>query len=129
MTAVEIVHAVYVRLENRPGTLQRATKVLGDHRINVDAISGETLGNTGYVRILTHKAQEAVHAMKNAGVEAFVSEMAVVNLPNKPGELARASAELAAAGINVEGIVTTTDGRLAFRTSDVERAAAILRKL
>lgn len=129
MTNVEIVHAVYARLENQPGSLQRAAKALGEHKINIDALSGETIGNVGYVRILTHKAKEAVDVLKKAGVDAYASEMALAQLPNKAGELARASADLAAAGINVEGIVTTSDGRLAFRTSDVERTAAILRKL
>lgn len=129
MTNVETVHAIYARLENRPGSLQRAAKALGEHKINIDAMSGETIGNLGYVRIMTHKAREAVDALKRAGVDAYVSEMVVAHLPNKAGELARATAELTAAGINVEGVVTTADGRLAFRTSDVERTATILRKL
>lgn len=36
---------------------------------------------------------------------------------------------MAAAGINIEALTTTTDGRLVFRTSDNERAARILREL
>ena len=129
MTNVEVVHAVYARLENRPGTLQNLAKTLAAHKINIDAISGETHHNEGYIRIVTHKAKEAVEQLRKANIEAWESQLAVVSLPNKPGELARATSELAAAGLNVEGLVTTSDGRLAFRTNDVERAAQILRKL
>jgi len=129
MVEVEIVHAVYARLPNHPGTLERAARALGEHRINVDALSLETHGGEGYARILTHKAKEATEALRKAGVEAHVSELAVALLPNAPGELARACAELAAAGLNVEGVVTTPGGRLAFRTNDVETTAQVLRKL
>lgn len=129
MTHVDIVNAVYARIENRPGSLERATKALGQSKINVDAISAETFGSQGFVRILTHKPKEAVSVLRAANVEAFESELVVVALANKPGELARACGELAAAGLNVEGIVTTPEGKLAVRTNDAERAAQILRKL
>lgn len=129
MTHVDIVHAVYARLENRPGSLERAAKTLAQHKINVDGLSVETNGGIGFARLLTHKSKEAVEVLRKANVEAFESELAVVSLPNKQGELARACAELAAAGLNVEGVVTTPEGKLAFRTNDVERTAQILRKL
>lgn len=129
MPSVETIHAVYAKLDNRPGTLEHVARALAGHKINVDALSLETVGSTGFARLLTHKAKEAVRALHNAGVEAYESDAVVVALPNRAGELARAAAEVAAAGVNVEAVLTTADGRLAFRTSDNERAAQILRKL
>lgn len=129
MTNVEVVHNVYVRLANRPGTLQEAARALAQHRINIDAISLETNDGVGFARILTHKAKEAVEALRSADLEAFPSEMAIASLPNRAGELERACAELCAGGLNIESVLTTPDGRLAFRTNDVEQAAHILRKL
>lgn len=129
MTNVELVHAVYARIENRPGSLQRAAETLGKHNVNIDAIAIETHDNEGYARFLTHKAKEAVEHLRKAGVDAYASDLVVASLPNKAGTLGRAAAELAAAGINVEGVVTTPEGKLAFRTSDNERTAQILRKL
>lgn len=129
MTNVEIIHAVYARLENRPGTLQTVAKTLGAHKINIEALSLETNGSQGYARILTPKWKEAIEHLRSANVEAHETQLAVVTLTNKPGELARATAELAAAGLNIEGVVTTMEGRLAIRTNDVERAAQVLRKL
>lgn len=129
MTVVDIVPAVYAKLENRPGSLERAARTLGDHRINVDAISLETSGNQGFARFLTSRPREAVEALRRSNVEAWESSLVVVGLQNRPGELARASADLAAAGLNIESVVTTPEGKLAIRTNDVDRTAAILRKL
>jgi len=129
MVAVENVHAIYAKLENRPGTLERATRAISDKRINIDAIGLETVGSTGLVRIISPRAREVLDALRHAGLEAYESPLILTQLPNKPGELQRAAADIAAAGINVESIVTTSDGRLAIRTSDNERAVQILRKL
>lgn len=129
MVEVETVTGVYAKLENRPGTLERVGRALGDRRLQIDAISAETLGSTGVVRIITTDARRAVEALRGAGIEAYESQLVVANLANRPGELGRAARELAAAQINVEGVVTTADGRLAFRTSDLDRTEQILRKI
>lgn len=129
MTNVEVVHAVYARLENQPGTLERAAKALGAKQVNIDAIALETTGSVGIARILTHKAREAVETLRSAGFEAYDTQLVLATIPNRPNELARATAELAAAGLNIESVLTTPEGRVAFRTNDVERTAQILRKL
>lgn len=129
LVTVEPITAVYAKLENRPSSLARIARVLGDKRLNIDALSVETNGAYGFARIVTARPKEAVEAIRAAGAEAYESQLLVWSGQNRPGELARATAELGAAEINVEGIVTTADGRLAIRTSDNERAAQILRKL
>jgi len=129
MTNVEIIHAVYARIENRPGTLQTVAQALGASRINIDALSLETNGGQGFARIITPKWKEAVEQLRRANVDAHETRLVLVTLPNKPGELARATSELAAAGLNVEAVLTTPQGRLAFRTNDVDLAAKVLGKL
>lgn len=129
MVTVENVHAIYAKIDNRPGTLEHVTKLISEKRLNIDAIGLETVGSTGLVRILSARGREALEVLRQGGVDAYESQLLITQLPSKPGELNRAAADIAAAGINVEGIVTTADGRLAIRTSDNERAAQILRKL
>lgn len=126
---IEPVTLVYAKLENRPGTLEQAARTLGQKGINVDALSLETVGSTGFLRVQVQKPQDAIAALRSAGIEAFPSEALAAPIANKPGELGRAAAELAAAGLNVEAVVTSTDHRLILRTSDNERAAQVLRKL
>jgi len=129
MVTVENIHTVYVKADNKPGSLERIAKALGDKRINIDAISVETVGSTGFARLVTNRPSEALDALRQARLEAYDSPALIVALPNSPTELGRATAELAAAGLNIEGVITTTDGRLVVRTHDNERAAQILRKL
>lgn len=129
MVHVEPLTAVYSKLENRPGSLERLSKVLAERRVNIDSIALETVGSTGFVRLLALRPKEAVEALRSAQLEAYESQFLLVGLHNRPGELARASAELAAAKINVESCITTHDGKVALRTSDNEHAAQILRKL
>lgn len=129
MVKVDTATMVYARLANRPGTLEEAARILGTRNLNIEALGLETVGSTGFVRVLMHRPEDALAALRSAGIEAFASESLVVSLHNKPGELGRAAGELAAAGINVEAVVTTPDHRLVIRTSDNERAAQVLRKL
>lgn len=129
LVAVEITPILYVKLENRPGTLERATRTLKERKLNIEGVSLETAGETGFLRVLAPKPREALDALRSQGIEAHESHTVLVGLPNKPGELHRASAELAAAGLNVEAVFSTADGRLAIRTNDNDRAAQVLRKL
>lgn len=129
MVNAEIVSAVYLKLENKPGTLEHASRLLGERRINLDAMSLETVGSVGYARFITKKSAEAVTIFRSMSLEAFESELVVASIPNKPNELSRACGELAAAGINIESVLCTPEGRLALRTSDNETATMILGKL
>jgi hypothetical protein len=129
MAATEITHAVYAKIENRPGALQHLSRVLAHQNINLDAVGLETVGGTGCVRFLSSRMVSAVDALRKAGIEAHESELVVVSVPNRVGQLTLVAGELAAAGINVEAVLTTAEGRIALRTSDNERAAQVLRKL
>lgn len=129
LVAVENIHAVYAKLENAPGSLERATRAITDRRVNIDSLSVETNGGVGFARILAQRPREVLDALQHAGFEAYESQLLLAHIPNRPGELRRAASEIAAAGINIEGVLTTAEGRLALRTSDNERAAAILKKL
>ncbi|HUR67840.1 MAG TPA: hypothetical protein VM370_01230 [Candidatus Thermoplasmatota archaeon] len=129
MTQVETIPAIYAKIENRPGSLEQIARVFGEKRINIDCISSETVGSTGFVRVLTPRAKEVVDALRHVRIECYESQVVVAPVPNRPGELARVCGDIAATGINVESCFTTADGKLAFRTSDNERCAQLLRKM
>lgn len=129
MVDTEPLPAVYARLANRPGALAHAADALARRRLNVKSLGVETLDGLAFARLLVTPVEDAIAALREAGVEAYASELVAAKLPNRPGQLARAAAELAAAGVNVEAALATPDRRLAFRTSDNALAAAILGKL
>jgi hypothetical protein len=129
MVNTQTAVAVYAKIENKPGALARLTRAIGDRHLNIDAISLETVGETGFARIHAPRPREIVQALRMIGLECYESPTIVASIPDRPGELARAAAEIAAAGINIESVTVTTDGRLSFRTNDNDRAEQILRKL
>lgn len=126
---VQTTPALYVKLTNKPGALEQAARVLGERHINIDALSLETVGSTGYARILTPKFKEALAILQSANVEAYETELVRTTIPNKPGELARVCAELAAAGVNIEAVLASPTGEIDLRTDDNELAARIIGKL
>jgi len=129
MVTVEEGPAVYVKVENRPDALARVTRALVERRIGLDGVSVETMGGTAVVRLVVKQPRRAVAALREMGLDAFESEVLFTAATSRPSALARIAAELAQADVNVEGVVTTADRRLALRTSDNARAAEILRKL
>jgi len=129
MVNTEIIHAVYAKLENRPGSLEHVCKVVGERRVNIDSLTLETIGNTGYARFLVKNAPTLVEALRQNHVESYETELVLASIPNKPNELYRATSELAAARLNIESVFATPEGRLAIRTNDNEMAARILGKL
>ncbi|HVL47731.1 MAG TPA: hypothetical protein VM889_04155 [Candidatus Thermoplasmatota archaeon] len=129
MQGIQTVQLVYATIENTPGQLSRAASALGRERINIDALSLETQGHLGMLRLLTTRTGEAVKVLRNQGIEAHESEAIAIPLGNRPGELGRVSSELAAAGLNIESVFPTPDGRLVIRTNDVRQSERILGKL
>lgn len=129
LQGIQTVNVVYVTIENRPGSLARAASALGKANINIDAVSVETNGGQGFARFLTARPSEAVKSLKAAGIQAFESETLVVPIPNRPGELARVASELGAAGINIESVASTPDGKLLVRTNDARASERILQKI
>lgn len=126
---IETLPGVYAKIDNRPGSLQHVTRLLGERQLNIDAISAETVGSTGFTRILTKKPREAIDILRAANVDAHETEFVFAHPENRPGELARICSELAAGGVNIESVLTMPDGRLGFRTHDNALASRILGKL
>lgn len=129
MVAVETIPAVYVKIENRPGTLEQVARIASERRLNIDALALETVGTTAFARVSVRRSHEMVQALRANHIEAHESDLVVATLPNRPGELARACGELSAARVNIEAVLTTPEGRVAFRTNDNGTALHILGKL
>lgn len=121
-----------VTMEDRPGSLAILAEALGKAGVNIEAISADTSGGTGDVRVLVADAAGARKALEGAGVKvAGEREMAYVDLEDRPGSLATTARKLASQGINVDSIyvVGSSGGKkqLAIGTSDVAKARGALR--
>lgn len=108
-------------LVDRPGTLADAAESLGRAGINIEGACGFPSGGEGIMHVLVEDAESARRAIQQAGLEVRAErEVAVLDrLPERPGSLGEALRRIASAGVNVDLLYLTTDGRLVLSGEDV----------
>lgn len=120
------------QLEDRPGTLGKFCQALADRGANIVAIEAfpvERQGST--VRIVVDDPAAVRSVLTNQKIKHSESEVALVKLANRPGELARAATTLGEANININhaycGAETGTNTPvLIFGVANVDQATKIL---
>ena len=129
----KIVTQLSVHMENRPGALADLTETLVDSGVNITAISVPDTGEFGTVRILPDDVMEARAALDAAGFPYAAVDVLSVELPHKPGSLARVARVLADDQVVVRYAYATTSagtesGLCILRVDDIHKARASLDK-
>ena len=123
-----------VFVEDQPGTLAAVTNLLGEHGINIYALTlAEGLGH-GYVRMVVDKHDEAMKFLRAAEELVMERDVILLELSNQPGSLGRVAGTLASAGVNLEyaycaGGPSVDKGLVIVRADDCEKALKVLQKL
>ncbi len=109
-----------VGLINRPGTLAQASDALGRAGVNIEGACGFICGDQAVYHVLVEDLELARRALIDSGFE-IQEERQVVMAPveNRPGAAAALLRRVADAGLNVDLIYTTGDGRLVLGGDDV----------
>lgn len=123
----ERVQELTVSLENRPGILADLCAHLCDGGVNVRAMMTLESTDSGTVRIVLDKPDEARAMLSAAAVNHSTVECLAVLMPNYPGGLAAVARALSLAGVNIDYIYgsSTAGSNTAlgiFGVSDLERA-------
>ena len=109
-----------VYVQNKPGEVARLAEVLAKNAVNVRGIATDLGGSPGVVRVITDDEATARRALSSGGLEFKERDVLVMSLPDKPGELAKATRKLAKAGINIESLFI-----LGSKTSEVQLAIGV----
>ena len=118
-------------IENRPGRLAEVVAALAESGVNLRALSLADTLEFGVLRLITDRPEEARKALSAKGFTAQVTEVLAVEVPDKPGGLARILTAFAAADVNVEYMYAFV-GQMAggavviFRLDDLERGLAAI---
>ena len=125
-----------VTLENRPGTLADLSEALGKAGVNIEGIAGfarEVKGSedrefvTHIAHILVDDATPAKRALINAGIKIEDErEALVIDIRDRPGELAKVTRWLSEAGINIEFFYTATRTRMVLGVTEPAKALRLL---
>ncbi len=117
---------------DRVGLIADVSEALAESNVNIDSISAESSAGNAIIRIIVAKAaqKKAAATLEKAGFHVVESNMLVVELPDKPGELARVSRRLAENGIGLKNVFILEKERgktiLALKVSDYDAAKALL---
>jgi len=128
---VEIRTETIVFLENKPGTLARVAKALGEKGVNVEGFMIHESVDHGVVRMVTSDSGKAAHVLGEGGLLTIEAEVVCIPLANRPGALADLAQRLASAKVNVDyayGTVGTAgkDAMLVLRVDNAKKALAAL---
>ena len=122
-----------IQMEDRPGTLAKCSKTLADHNVNILALQAVLAEGKSTVRIVVDNPANAKKALDGEHLSYSENDVVQVRLPNRPGELRRAAAQLGEANINIEhaysGLDSTDSPVVFFGVKDVNKAVAVLDKI
>ena len=92
-----------VQLKNEPGAMATLAEALAAHGVDLRAIGGGSMGDSGHV-IMTTADDETARAVLDEGGYVYIEgESILAEVDDKPGGMARLSRALADAGVNIQG--------------------------
>jgi len=117
-----------IALVDQPGSLAKASDALGRAGVNIDGACGYVCDTQGVYHVLVHDLQAGRRALMNGGFTIEDERRVVATaVENRPGAAAALLRKVADAGVNVDLLYMTLDGRLVLGGSDIagiERALA-----
>lgn len=97
-----LVKQISVFLENKPGRLSEAAKVLADNGIDISALSLADTDEYGVLRMIVSDPDKAKKALGESGVICKVTDALVVAIDDRPGGFSEALQILTDSGIEVK---------------------------
>jgi hypothetical protein len=127
------IKQISVFFENKPGRLGEVTKVLADAGINLRAISIADTADFGILRLIVNDYEKAAAALGDAGFTTRITNVAAVEIEDKPGSLAKVMDIFKTANVNIEYLYASLEGKsgkavVIFKLGDHERGLSLIRE-
>jgi len=92
-----------VQLKNEPGAMASLAEALAARGVDLRAIGGGSMGDSGHVIMTTADDETAGAVLDEGGYVYIEGESILAEVDDKPGGMARLSRALADAGVNIQG--------------------------
>ena len=127
------VKQLEIYLENKSGRLADISRTLAENAINIRALSLADTADFGILRLVVNDTTKAQQVLKENGFTVGITEVLVVEVPDKPGALDCILQVVRKAGLNVEYMYAFTkksgeSGMLPFRFDDQDAAVEVFQK-
>ncbi|TWJ19882.1 ACT domain-containing protein [Geobacter argillaceus] len=96
------VEQISIFIENKSGRLAEITSILDEAGINIRALSLADTSDFGILRLIVNDREKAKSILKERGFTVNKTEVVAVEVPDRPGGLARILKTLDSDAINVE---------------------------
>lgn len=98
------MNQIIVISEDRPGVMAEISEALAAANVNIETLAAETIGGTGVAILTVDRYDEALQALARTPFQAISEDAIVVQLDDKPGELARITRRFKDAQINLRSV-------------------------
>ena len=114
-----------VTLQNIPGTLARLGTILGDGRVNIEAIQGTSREGEGFIQFVPNDPDKAARSLDQACIAYSRRDVLVVKVLDEPGMLGDVALVMSKAGINIDSVYVTTRGHIVLGVDDMAGALQV----
>jgi len=127
------IKQISVFLENTTGRLGEVTRTLANAEINIRAISIADTAEFGILRLIVNDHEKALKALNSKSFTTKVTDVAVVEIDDKPGSLARVMELFQNLKINIEYLYASLEGNtgkavVIFKMENHEQGIRIIRE-
>ena len=119
---------IAVPAPNEPGSVQKMTQVIADHKINLNGI---TIRNDTDALFMVDDVEATSATLKEAGFAPSIEDVIAVEIPNVPGGLNTLLKVFAENSVNIEQLyLFDLDGKeyFIFNIKDIEKAVSVLKE-
>ena len=125
------VKQLSIFLENQSGRLAEVTGALGEEGVNIRALSLADTSGFGILRLIVNDNAKAHEVLHKKGFTVSETDVIAVEIPDRPGGLARILRTLGDTGINIEYMYafvekSSADAIVIFRIENIDAAIAAL---
>jgi hypothetical protein len=114
-----------VTVQDTPGTLARLGRILGEARVNVEAIQGTSREGKGFIQFVPNDEDKAALTLDAAAIAYSKREVLVVRVLDEPGMLGDVALVMSKAGINIDSVYVTTRGHIVLGVDDLAGAIQV----
>ncbi|MEN2985234.1 MAG: ACT domain-containing protein [Thermodesulfovibrionaceae bacterium] len=125
------VHLISVFAENKPGRLEKITKVLAEANINILAFSITSTDGFGIIKFMVDKWKEAYQLLKEKGFTVSMNEAIGIEMRDQPGGLYEVVRVLSSKGINIQSaaVYVAETRKKAYLIVEVEDPERVIESL
>ncbi len=119
-----IIQQLSIFLNNEIGRFTEVTHILAEAGVNLQAFTLSEVSDFGILRLITDNNEKAIATLQAHSYAVSTTEVVYLELPDRPGTLAKSIEKLSDAGISVEYMYAFSQGNTAsvvIRTDDIRQ--------